>query len=114
MREFYPMWNRGHPSCRRNGLGRRAPLSFVGDWEAAVAALRRHLEGLPGPEGQLRELEYRRADAERELRHAPSEQRASRQQEIDQLEAAIARQRAIVRDPQAAARQTEQRIACSP
>lgn len=73
--------------------------------------MRRHLDSLSSPAWLLRQLEYRRADAERELRYAPPEQQVGWQEEIDQLQREIARQQAIVRDPQAAAQATAQRIA---
>ncbi len=83
-------------------LGQRAVLDFTGFFAQALSGLRRHLDDLGTPAGQLRELEYRLADAERELRLAPADPRILR--DITQLEADIATQRVVVRDPQAAIR----------
>ena len=90
-------------------LSERVPLDFTGDFDAALDALRRHLEGLSAPAGQLRELEYRLHDAERDLRHAVHADRARILQDIEALEAEIASLRAVVRDPQAAARAAQAR-----
>src|SRR5262249_21097590 len=75
----------------------------------ALSALRRHLDDLALPAGQLRELEYRLADAERELRTAPADQRPRVERDIAQLETDIKAQRAFVRDPEAATRAAEKR-----
>jgi len=78
-------------------LGRRPVLDFTGVLAPAVADLRRRLDDLTSPAGQLRELEYRLADAERELRAAPKDPRIL--SDIAQLEKDILTQRAVVSDP---------------
>jgi tetratricopeptide (TPR) repeat protein len=88
-------------------LGQRAVLDFTGPFQQALSDLRRHLDALATPAGQLRELEYRLADAERELRQAPADPRIL--PDIVQLEADITTQRAVASDPEAAARVAEKR-----
>jgi tetratricopeptide (TPR) repeat protein len=89
-------------------LGNRAAITGTPDKTAAE--LSRLVSELNKPAGQLRELEYRLSDAERELRTARDEQRQRVLQDIAQLEGEIRTQREVVRDPQAAARTTEARI----
>jgi tetratricopeptide (TPR) repeat protein len=90
-------------------LGRRTVLDFTGPLDKALADLRRHLDDLTTPAGQVRELEYRLADAEHELRVAPADERARIERDVTQLEAELIAQRAVARDPQAAARAAEKR-----
>ena len=64
------------------------------------------------PTGVLRELRYRLADAERDLAWAQDEpQRLRIEQDVRDLRQQVAEQELLLRDPQAAARRTEQRIA---
>lgn len=94
-------------------LGNRPVLDFSASFDTSLAGLRRYLDELNTPAGQLRELEYRLADAERELRGATAEQRMRVERDIAQLEKEISTQRAIARDPEAAARAAEQRTAAA-
>ena len=93
-------------------LGRRPVMDFTNASSTralapAVDALRRALDDLTTPAGQVRELEYRLADAERELDSAPNDPRILA--DVAQLEADLRTQRAVARDPQAAARAAEKR-----
>ena len=88
-------------------LGNRPVLDFTGPLAPAVDNLRQHLADLGSPAGQLHELEYRLADAERELRPDPDNPRIL--QDIERLEKEITVQRAIARDPEAAARAAKER-----
>jgi tetratricopeptide (TPR) repeat protein len=90
-------------------LRHRPVLDFTGPFEQALSGLLRHLDDLASPAGQLRELEYRLADAELELGTAPAAEHPRIERDIAQLGEDITAQRAIVRDPQAAARDAEQR-----
>jgi hypothetical protein len=90
-------------------LGNRSMLDFTGPFEQALSDLHRYLDELNTPAGVLRELEYRQADAERELRTAPADQRPRIERDLRQLDTDIKAQRAVVRDPQAAARAAEKR-----
>ncbi len=81
-------------------------------FDQALAQLRNHLKWLKEPEGQLRELEDRLADATRDLRRAEgSDQEARVRSDIADLEAQIETQRRIVADPEAAKKRTEESIA---
>ncbi len=88
-------------------LGNRAALDFSGSFEQALGDLLHHLDDLNTPAGQLHELQYRLADAERELRETPDDSRIL--QDIRELQPQIETQRMIARDPQVAARAVEQR-----
>ncbi|MDZ4721274.1 MAG: TIR domain-containing protein, partial [Roseiflexaceae bacterium] len=91
-------------------LGNRLLLDFTGPPEPALHALSQQLNDLATPVGQLRELEYRLADAMRELQNTIPEQQALIQQDIFRLEAEIKPLRAVVQDIQAANEQTDLRI----
>jgi len=83
-------------------LGKRTPLDFAGPTTAAIIELRQYLDGLNTAAGQLRELEYRLADAKRERRTASPEQRLRIDQDVAGLEAEIKTVRAVAQDPEAA------------
>jgi hypothetical protein len=89
-------------------LGNRPILDFTGSFDPALTGLRQSLADLSSPTGQLRELEYRKADAEGELRYATGEQRPRILADIERLEGDILLQREVVRDPQAATLRAEQ------
>ena len=93
-------------------LSSRQFVDFSVDFDAGLAQLRSHLRWAETPEGALRELRDRLADAERELPRADATQqpRGGRAQ-IEQLTRHIEEQRRLVEDPQAARRQTDERIA---
>ncbi|HEU0292590.1 MAG TPA: tetratricopeptide repeat protein [Anaerolineales bacterium] len=88
-------------------LGQRAVLDFTGSFEYALGDLLGYLDELNTPVGQLRELEYRLADAERELHEAGDNPRIL--QDIQQLKTQIEAQRAVAHDPRAAAQAAEER-----
>lgn len=86
-------------------------IDFSGDFDAALAQLRRHLHWLTTPAGHLQALNDRLADAQRDLRRAQEPtQRQRIEAEIAELQAQIARQEQIVADPQAAAARVQQSI----
>lgn len=99
-------------------LAPRHHIDFTGwldsqeEFNAALARLRKHIAGLASPAGALQALRDRLADASRDLRREddPSQQARIRA-DIEQLKADIARQEEVVRNPQAAARRAEERIA---
>jgi TIR domain-containing protein len=91
-------------------LGSRQFVDFSTTFTKGLAELRRDLRWLSTPEGQLRELEVRLAEAERELPRVDPSQQPRIEREIEQLQGQIAAQRRLVVDPTAAAEQTDTRI----
>ncbi|RIK40647.1 MAG: hypothetical protein DCC55_14325 [Chloroflexi bacterium] len=86
-------------------------IDFSGDFERALAQLRRHLQWLTTPAGHLQALKDRLADAQRDLRRTQeTTQRRRIEAEITDLQAQITRQEQIVADPQAAAARVQQSI----
>ena len=93
-------------------LNTRQYIDFTGDFEAAMARLRRHLEWLASPAGALQAMKDRLADAERDLSRATDLTQIARiQDDMDLLRKQIAEQERIVADPQGAARRVEESIA---
>jgi tetratricopeptide (TPR) repeat protein len=91
-------------------LGSRQFVDFSASSSRGLAQLRRDLRWLRTPAGQLRELEIRLAEAERELPRADPAQQPRIGQEIEELRRRIEKQRRLVADPQAVAEQTDARI----
>jgi tetratricopeptide (TPR) repeat protein len=91
-------------------LGSREYIDFTGSPETALARLREHLEWLQSPAGQLQQLKYRLADAQRELRRAATEQSTRVQGDIAELEAQIAHQEGILANPAAAEQRVDERV----
>ncbi len=91
-------------------LGSRQYIDFTDSQETALAKLRLHLTWLDSPAGQLQALKYRLRDAQRELRHAEPQQQQRIEDDITELEKQIAQQQAVVDNPEAAARQTQENI----
>jgi tetratricopeptide (TPR) repeat protein len=86
-------------------------VDFTADVEAGLSELRAHLEWLGTPQGQLRQVEDRLHDAQRDLDVADSPLERSRlRKEIEQLESQFAEQQQIVRDPERATREADERI----
>ena len=88
-------------------LGSREYVDFTGAFDAALARLRKYLVWADSPEGQLKALEYRVADAKRELSRAQPEQEARIREDIAELERQVAQQKAVIANPRAA----EERVA---
>jgi tetratricopeptide (TPR) repeat protein len=86
-------------------------IDFTEDFDTALASLRKHLSWMDSPEGHLKALKYRLADAWRELPRAEPEQRARIQEEIQDLQQQINDQQRQIDDPEGAKRGTEARIA---
>ncbi len=83
----------------------------TGEFDAAVARLSEHLRWLETDAGRLQTLKDRRADAARDLRDLQdAQQKARARKEIAQLDREIAALARQVAEPQAVARETEQRI----
>ncbi|HYF63200.1 MAG TPA: hypothetical protein VD886_10335, partial [Herpetosiphonaceae bacterium] len=80
-------------------LGSREVVDFTGPFDAALASLRRALDELTIPAGQLRELEYRLADAQRALVEAPGDQGIVR--DITKLQAKITALQETMLQPEA-------------
>lgn len=93
-------------------LASRHYIDATGDFDLAVAEVRRQLLWRQTPAGVLESLQDRLADARRARRreHDPRKQ-ARIDGDIDLLQAQIAEQQLIVADPDAAARRTEASIA---
>lgn len=89
----------------------RQYIDFTGDWDAAVAQLRRYLHWLTSDEGILSTLKERLFDAERDLARASEADKPRIAAEITQLRQQIAEQGHIVANPQAAAQRTQESIA---
>jgi tetratricopeptide (TPR) repeat protein len=93
-------------------LSNRQYIDFSGDVPVGLDLLRSHLEWLRSPEGLLRLIDERLADAERDLRYASSDEEKRRiEAELEQLrEDQRVRQRQLD-DPAAAAKLVEDKIA---
>src|SRR5262245_35194544 len=92
-------------------LHSRQLVDFSRDFDTGLARLRTYITSLSSPEGELKELEHRLNDAERELPRAADSERARIDQEIDDLRRQIDNQRRLVLEPRAAAGDTQARIA---
>jgi tetratricopeptide (TPR) repeat protein len=92
------------------GLGNRQWIDFTGEFKAGLAKLRKFIQRMDEPEGILEALKDRLMDAERGLQRAKPEDEARIKAEMDDLKAQIARQEEIVKDPKAAAAQTQKNI----
>jgi hypothetical protein len=92
-------------------LGLRGYIDFRGAFDSALARLRNHLSWMDSPPGRLQALKESLADAERELPRAEREQQARIQTEIDELKKEIARQQAIIDNPQAATQPVYESVA---
>src|SRR5262245_16955529 len=88
----------------------REYINFTVSFEAALARLRKHLDWIDSPEGQLQALKHRLADAQRDLPRAEADQQARIQEDIAELERQIAQQQAIIANPQAAEQRVQQTI----
>src|SRR4051794_38634625 len=82
-------------------LGSREYIDFTGALDPALARLRDHLDWMQSPPGQLQQLKYRLADAQREIRRASTEQVARIKSDIAELEVQIAHLAGIVNNPEA-------------
>jgi tetratricopeptide (TPR) repeat protein len=91
-------------------LGSRQYIDFTGNWDTAVAQLRKYLQWLESDQGILHTLKQRLADAERDLERADEDGKPRIQQDIDALTAQVAEQQRIVDNPQAAAKRTQRSI----
>ena len=88
----------------------REYINFTVSFEAALARLRKHLDWMDSPEGQLQALKHRLADAQRDLPRAEADQQARIQEDIAELERQIAQQQVIIANPQAAEQRVQQTI----
>jgi TIR domain len=88
-------------------LGGRQYIDFADDFKVGLAKLRSHLRWLASPEGELRALNDRLGDAERdlELETDPNQQQRI-EDEIEVLKQQIADQRRVVENP----REEEERV----
>ncbi len=91
-------------------LASRQYVDFVGDYRVGLARLRKDLQWLHSPQGELQTLKYRLADAKRDYARASDEERARIQADIEQLQKEIAERERALANPDAAARETEDRI----
>jgi hypothetical protein len=92
------------------GLGSRHWVDFSLNPEQGIARLRKQLKWLDTPEGILATLKDRLTDAERDLKRAKLEDEVRVQTEITDLKDAIKQQELIVKNPDAAAKQTRKSI----
>ena len=92
-------------------LQSRQYIDFTGDFDAGIAKLRKHLEWLESPEGELQRMKDQLADAERDLRRAADAVETTRiQDEMSELRKSIVRQDEIVRNPKGAQQRTQESI----
>ena len=91
-------------------LNARQYIDFTGNYDAAIAKLREHLEWLKSPAGELQSLNDRLADANRDLRRADETNRPRIEADIAQLKQDIEKQKCVVENPQAAAERTQKSI----
>jgi tetratricopeptide (TPR) repeat protein len=92
-------------------LESRQYIDFSDGFDRGLARLRTYLGSVGSPKWVLQDLRDQLAEAERELPRADPGQRPRVRQDIDDLNERIAEQERVVADPQAATRQTEERIA---
>jgi tetratricopeptide (TPR) repeat protein len=90
-------------------LSSRQFVDFSTGFGDGLAKLRNDLRWMSTPEGQLRELQVRLSEAERELLHAAGQQPRI-EKEMEDLRQRIEAQRRLVEHPQAALEQTDERI----
>jgi tetratricopeptide (TPR) repeat protein len=91
-------------------LGNRHYIDFTHNYNQGYARLRTRLKELASPKGLLQALKDRLADANRDLRRAPTTQQGRIKAEIEQLQQEIVEQQRIVDNPEKAAKRTEQSI----
>ena len=91
-------------------LGSRQYVDFSRDYNVGLARLRKDLQWLHSPQGELQTLKYRLADAKRDYARANDDERARIQADIEQLQKEIAERERALAKPEAAARETEKRI----
>ena len=91
-------------------LGTREWIDFTGNFKTGMPKLRKHIREMDLPEGILRNLNERLADAEHDLRHAQGEEENRIKAEIEELKKQIETQQKIVDDPKAAEDQTKKNI----
>jgi tetratricopeptide (TPR) repeat protein len=89
----------------------RQLIDFSGNFDQALARLRKDLQYLSSPAGVLQQLKLRLADAQRALRRTEDEaQQARVQDDITLLGKQIADQQRVVDDPAGAAQRVQQSI----
>jgi len=92
-------------------LASRHFIDFTTGFDAGLAKLREHFVWLTSPKGVLRQLQFRLADAERELSRAREKgERARIKQDMEQLRAQIAEQEWVMANPTVAVEETRVRI----
>jgi len=90
-------------------LASRQYVDFSRDYDVGLARLRKDLQWLHSPQGELQALKYRLADAKRDYARASDEERPRIQADIEQLQKEIAERERVLNDPDAA-RKTDERI----
>ncbi len=91
-------------------IGDRQRIDFRNNFDKGLAQLREHVIWMDSPEGQLRALKDRLADAQRDLRRANDEDQLRVQAEIDELTAQIKAGEIVKKDPEKAKKQTRRNI----
>ena len=91
-------------------LESRQGIDFSGGFDVGLARLRTYLDSVGSPKWVLQDLRNQLAEAERELPRADPEQKPRIRQDVDDLRKRVGEQERLVADPQAAARQTQERI----
>jgi tetratricopeptide (TPR) repeat protein len=91
-------------------LGSRNYIDFAGNFNSALARLRKHLQWLSSQEGELQTLKYRLQDALRDLRRAIPEERTRIQDEIEALRQQIVDEEDALQNPQEAKARVEESI----
>jgi tetratricopeptide (TPR) repeat protein len=91
-------------------LGSRQFIDFTSSFDTAIARLRNHLAWIDSAEGQLVALQYRLADAQRDLPRASPEQRPRVEQDIADLTRQITQHQQALDDPKAAQQRVQHSI----
>jgi tetratricopeptide (TPR) repeat protein len=87
-------------------------IDFTGNFRSALAQLRKHLQWLTSPPGELQTLRYRLEEAQRDLRRATApDQRTRTLDEIDELQQQIVELESILQNPQQAKARVEESVA---
>lgn len=79
------------------GLGRRQFIDFSTNFDVGIAKLRKYIAYIDTPEGYIKELKHRLADAENDLRRAANEEEQFRiKYKIEEIQSQLKLQEAIV------------------
>ncbi len=91
-------------------LGSRQTTDFIGSFDTGIARLRSHLLWMDSPEGVLKGLQQRLADARRQLPRVEPHHQQRIQDEMEELEGRIVKQQYVVDYPDEGRKSAKARI----